>query len=96
MPSAKVLQFPKRNPYLFTREINAQALGTSELHRVLFAAIRALPHVEDSRWREELKQALCDLLLEQDAAVWIHCPSHKVSRRPINSATARQNCLLPN
>lgn len=69
MPSRRVLQFPMRNPYLFTREINSQILGTSEFNRVLFAAIRALPHVNDSGRREELRQALCDLLLEEEAAV---------------------------
>jgi hypothetical protein len=69
MPSGRVLQFPMRHAYLFTPEINSQILGTSEVYRVLFAAIRALPHVRDSGRREELKQALCDLLLEEDAAV---------------------------
>jgi hypothetical protein len=69
MPGGRVLQFPIRNPNLFTREINSQVLGTSEFHRVLFAAIRALPHVQEPGRREELKQALCDLLLEEDAAV---------------------------
>ena len=69
MSSGRLLQFPVRNPYLFTREINSQILGNSEFNRVLFAAIRALPHVEDSGRREELKQALCDLLLEEDEAV---------------------------
>lgn len=69
MPSGRLLQFPIRHPYLFTREINTQVLGSSEFNRILFAAIRALPHVQDSGRREELKQALCDLLLEEDAAV---------------------------
>ena len=55
-----------REPYLFTREINSQILSASEVNRVLFAAIRALPHVEDFRRREELKRALCDLLLAQE------------------------------
>ncbi|MBV9183133.1 MAG: hypothetical protein JO356_17660 [Acidobacteria bacterium] len=69
MPSGRLLQFPTRNQYLFTPEINSQLLGAGEFNRVLLAAIRALPHVQDFGCREELKQALCDLLLESDTAV---------------------------
>ena len=69
MSSGRLLQFPIRDAYLFTREINSQVLGSGEFNRVLFAAIRALPHVQNSARREELKQALCDLLLEEDRAV---------------------------
>jgi hypothetical protein len=34
----------------------------------LYAAIRALPHVQNSRLREELRSALCDLLIPQNGA----------------------------
>jgi hypothetical protein len=66
MAKGKLLQFPLRNPDLFSREINRQVLSTSEFNRVLGAAIRALPHVEDAGCREELKGALCDLLFNRD------------------------------
>jgi len=69
MPSGRLLQFPLRDRYLFTPEINSQVLGAGEFNRVLLAAIRALPHVEDFRCREELKQALCDILFETETAV---------------------------
>jgi len=67
MDAGKVLQFPMRNPNLFSREINDQVLSHSEFNRVLNAAIRALPHVQNSQYREELKRALCDLLLPETA-----------------------------
>ncbi len=66
MANAKLLQFPIRNPDLFSREINYQVLSNSEFNRILYAAIRALPHVKDSNRREELKRALCDLLLREN------------------------------
>ena len=66
MANAKVLQFPMRNPDLFSREINYQVLSHSEFNGILYAAIRALPHVKSSHCREELKRALCDLLLRED------------------------------
>jgi hypothetical protein len=66
MATGKVLQFPMRNPELFSREINRQVLNTSEYNRLLYAAIQALPHVQHSARREELKGALCDLLLDED------------------------------
>jgi hypothetical protein len=62
----KLLQFPLHNPDLFSGEINRQVLGSGEFNQVLCAAIRALPHVRNSRLREELKQALCDLLIRQN------------------------------
>lgn len=65
MAGQKLLRFPVRNPRLFSAEINCQALSTGRLSRILYAAIRALPHVEDRIHREELKRALCDLLLEE-------------------------------
>jgi hypothetical protein len=46
MDSGKLLQFPMRNPDLFSREINYQVLSSSEFNRILYAAIRALPHVK--------------------------------------------------
>jgi hypothetical protein len=66
--AGKVVQFPLRNPGLFSPEINCQILENSEFNQVLCAAIRALPHVKDSDRRDELKQALCDLLLHNRGA----------------------------
>jgi len=66
MVTGKLLQFPMRNPDLFSREINYQVLSSSEFNRILYAAIRALPHVKNSHRREELKRTLCDLLLRED------------------------------
>ena len=63
MANGKLLEFPMRNPDLFSREINNRVLSNSEFKRILDAAIRALPHVKGSNPREELKRALCDLLL---------------------------------
>ncbi len=68
MVPGKVLRFPIRQPELFTPEINREALNTGELNRVLYAAIRALPYVQDPRCQEELKRALCELLQDGDAA----------------------------
>lgn len=66
--AAELLQFPMRKPELFTPEINREVLSTSEFNHILWAAIRALPYVRDARHQEELKRALCDLLLHGDAA----------------------------
>lgn len=66
MAGGKLLQFPMRNPDLFSREINYQVLSKSEFNGILYAAIRALPHVSDIRRREQLKRAMCDLLLRED------------------------------
>jgi len=63
MSTGKVLQFPIRNPELFSSEINNQVLSTSQFSHILSAAIRALPHVSHLQVRNELKRALCDLLL---------------------------------
>jgi hypothetical protein len=68
MADRKLVQFPMRNPDLFSQQINQQMLRSSEFNGVLYAAIRVLPHVQNSRLREELKQALCDLLLPQNGA----------------------------
>lgn len=57
-----------RNPDLFSPEINQQVLRNSEFNQVLYAAIRALPHVQNSRLRIELKRALCDLMVRQNGA----------------------------
>jgi hypothetical protein len=65
MESGKVLHFPVRNPLLFSPEINSQALGSSRITEVLYAAINALPHVSDPGRREDLKRALCELLLSE-------------------------------
>ena len=67
MSNGKLLQFPLRNPDLFSGEINRQVISTGEFARLLYAAIRALPHVKDSGSREELQRALCDLLFNADA-----------------------------
>jgi len=66
MANGKLLEFPMRNPNLFSREINYQVLSSSEFNRILYAAIQALPHVNDPTRREELKRALCDLLLDEN------------------------------
>ena len=66
MDNGKLLQFPMRNRNLFSPEINDQILSTSDFNRILYAAIRALPHVKDLSRREELKRALCDLLLHEN------------------------------
>jgi hypothetical protein len=66
MANGKVLDFPMRNPNLFSPEINYQVLSSSEFNRILYAAIQALPHVNDQTRREELKRALCDLLLHEN------------------------------
>jgi hypothetical protein len=68
METGKLLEFPIRNPSLFSPEINSQVLSSSELNRTLIAAIQALPHVNDVTRREELKRALCDLLLDDEIA----------------------------
>ena len=68
MSPQKVLQFPIRNPDLFSPEINCQILTASEFSRILEAAIRALPHIRDPHLREELKGALCDLFRIQEIA----------------------------
>jgi len=68
MSAGKLLQFPLRYPDLFSREINQQVLRNSEFNPVLYAAIRSLPHIQNSRLQDELKQALCDLLLRQNGA----------------------------
>lgn len=66
MAGGKLLQFPMRNPDLFSQQINQQVLRNSEFNEVLYAAIRALPHVQNLRCREELKRALCNLLIRED------------------------------
>lgn len=64
--AGQVLQFPVRNPDLFSPEINSQVLSSTKLNQILYAAIQALPHIHDLRSREELKKALCELLLPED------------------------------
>ena len=64
--AGKVLQFPMRNPDLFSAEINSQVLSATRLNEILYAAIQALPHIQDLRRREDLKSALCELLLPED------------------------------
>ena len=63
-----VVSFPVRNPELFSAEINCEILANSEVYRVLYATIRALPYVQDGARRQELKEALCELLLRDGAA----------------------------
>ncbi len=62
MLSENVIPFPLLNPDSFTPEVNRQILATSEFRRLLYAAIAALPHIEDRHCGEELKQALCELI----------------------------------
>lgn len=66
MDFGKVLQFPVRNSRLFSPEIKSQMLGSSQIGRALHAAIQALPYVADPTLKEELKRALCELLLSED------------------------------
>ena len=68
MSAQNLLQFPMRNPDLFSPEINSQLLTASEFSRVLGAAILALPHIQDSHIREELRDALCDLFRIEETA----------------------------
>ena len=68
MDTPKILKFPVRNPDLFSPEINCQILTSSECSRILEAAIRALPYVQDPSIREDLKSALCDLLRIEEVA----------------------------
>jgi hypothetical protein len=68
MSAQKLLRFPMRNPDLFSPEINSQLLTASEFSRILEAAIHALPHIQDSCVREELKDALCDLFRIEETA----------------------------
>jgi hypothetical protein len=68
MSAQKVLRFPMRNPDLFSPEINSQLLTASEFSRILAAANRALHHIHDSYLREELNDALCDLLRVEETA----------------------------
>ncbi|HZR66614.1 MAG TPA: hypothetical protein VFA85_15840 [Terriglobales bacterium] len=66
MQPGKVLQFPIRNARMFSPEIKSEILGSSRVGRVLYAAIEALPYVGDPALKEDLKQALCELLLGED------------------------------
>jgi hypothetical protein len=63
-----VIEIPVRNPQLFSPEINRQALAGDKLQRAIYSAILALPYVQDSKHQENLKSALCDLLLWDPAA----------------------------
>ena len=62
MVSENLIPFPLERPDSFTPEINRQVLATSEFRRLLYAAIAALPYIEDPHSAEELKQALCELI----------------------------------
>ena len=68
MANGKLLQFPLRNPELFSREINNEVLSTGKFSQVLSAAIRALPYISELQLRDELKRALCNLLLPKHGA----------------------------
>jgi hypothetical protein len=57
-----LIPFPRQHPDSFTPEINRQVLATSEFRRLLYAAIAALPYIEDPLRAEELKRALCELI----------------------------------
>ena len=63
-----VLTIPVRNPQLFSAAINREVLAQGKLYALLSSAIQALPYVTDSECRENLKQALCDILLCDQAA----------------------------
>lgn len=51
-----------RQPEMFNPEINREVLSAGEFNRILYAAIRALPYVQDRAHQDELKRALCELL----------------------------------
>jgi hypothetical protein len=53
-----VIELPVRNPHLFSPEINRQALVAGNLYFVLHSAIQALPHVQESECRENLKRTV--------------------------------------
>ena len=63
-----VIELPIRNPQLFSPEINREVLAQGKLHLLLSSAIRALPYVAQSECRENLKRALCDVLLWERAS----------------------------
>ena len=60
---ARVLEFPVRDPQLFSEEVNSRMLADGEFGRLLYAAIKALPHIKDPQSQQDLRDALCDLLL---------------------------------
>jgi hypothetical protein len=68
MTTAKVLQFQYVTLISSQEKSNYQVLSHSEFSPIIYAAICALPHVSNSCLREELKHALCDLLLRQNGA----------------------------
>jgi hypothetical protein len=57
------IELPIRNPQLFSPEINREVLAHGKLRFLLSSAIQALPYVAQSECRENLKRALCDILL---------------------------------
>jgi hypothetical protein len=59
----RVIELPIRNPQLFSPEINREVLSHGKLHFILSSAIQALPYVAQPECRENLKQALCEILL---------------------------------
>jgi hypothetical protein len=73
----KTPAIPGRIPNLFSREINYQVLSNSEFNQILYMAIRALPHIQDLHRPDELKRALCELLLPKMA--WRNRPTSKSS-----------------
>lgn len=62
MPSENLIPFPVLDPESFSPDINREVLATSEFRRLIYAAIEALPYIDDERCGEELKQALCQLI----------------------------------
>lgn len=66
--SDRVITIPVRNPQLFSPVINREVLIQGNLYELLSSAVRALPHVSDPECRENLKQALCDILMHDQAA----------------------------
>jgi hypothetical protein len=58
-----VIELPVRNPQLFSPEINREVLAHGKLCFLLSSAIQALPYVAQPECRENLKRALCDILL---------------------------------
>jgi hypothetical protein len=59
MSNGKLLQFPLRDPDLFSGEINRQVLSTGAFGQLLCAAIRAMPRGIETRTLRAAIQGGC-------------------------------------
>ena len=62
MSNGKLLQFPLRNPDLFSGEINRQVISTGEFAGLLYAAIRACLAIDLVTSSENADLARAELL----------------------------------